>query len=100
MPNRFAAKVREDHKASMCEDRGAPVLQELRERHQVSQVAVADKLGIRQPTVSKIERREDVNVSTLRRYVQALGGELHITVRFRDGAVEIGRAPRGVRAGR
>lgn len=45
------------------------LLQELRERQQVSQVALADKLGVRQPTVSKIERREDVNLRTLRRYV-------------------------------
>jgi DNA-binding XRE family transcriptional regulator len=66
------------------------LLQELRERLQVSQVAVADKLGIRQPTISKIERREDVNLSTLRRYVRALGGKLHITAEFVDGSVEIG----------
>ena len=78
------------------------LLQELRERQQVSQIAVADKLGVRQPTVSKIERREDVNVSTLRRYVNALGGELHITARFPDGAVEIGPPSdrSGVRVGR
>jgi DNA-binding XRE family transcriptional regulator len=66
------------------------LLQELRERQQVSQVALADKLGVRQPTISKIERREDVQVATLRRYVRALGGELHITARFPDGTVEIG----------
>ena len=41
------------------------------------------------PTLSKIERREDVNVSTLRRYVHALGGELHVTAIFDDGEVEI-----------
>lgn len=65
------------------------LLQELRERQHVSQIALADKLGVRQPTISKIERREDVQVATLRRYVRALGGELYITVRFPDGAVEI-----------
>lgn len=66
------------------------LLQELRERQHVSQVALADKLGVRQSTISKIERREDVQVATLRKYVRALGGELHITARFPDGAVEIG----------
>ena len=77
------------------------LLQELRERQQVSQVALADKMGVRQPTVSKIERREEVNVSTLRRYVKALGGELHITARFPDGAVEIGPPQSGsARGGR
>ena len=66
------------------------LLQELRERRELSQVVLASKLGIRQPTLSKMERREDVNLSTLRRYVQALGGELHVTARFPDEAVEIG----------
>jgi DNA-binding XRE family transcriptional regulator len=66
------------------------LLQSLREQRHVSQVAVASRLGVKQPTVSKIERREDVALSTLRRYVEALGGELHVTAQFADGAVEIG----------
>ena len=66
------------------------LLQELREQRKVSQVALATKLGVRQPTVSKIERREDVALSTLRRYVEALGGELHVTAEFKEGSVEIG----------
>jgi DNA-binding XRE family transcriptional regulator len=68
------------------------LLQALREQRKVSQVAIASKLGVKQPTVSKIERRDDVALSTLRRYVEALGGELHVTARFSDGAVEIGFA--------
>jgi DNA-binding XRE family transcriptional regulator len=68
------------------------LLQELREKRHISQVDVADKLGVRQPTVSKIERREDVNLGTLRRYIRALGGELHILARFKDESVEIGVA--------
>jgi DNA-binding XRE family transcriptional regulator len=65
--------------------------QELREkRGNISQVDIAGRLGIRQPTVSKIERREDLNMSTLRRYIEALGGELHVSARFEDGSVEIG----------
>jgi hypothetical protein len=53
---------------------------------------------VKQPTVSKIERREDVALSTLRRYVEALGGELHVTAQFSDCTVEIGLdegAPKG-----
>lgn len=69
------------------------LLQELREHRNVSQVALATKLGIRQPTVSKIERREDVALSTLRRYVEALGGTLQITARFPDYEFEIGFGP-------
>lgn len=76
------------------------LLQELREQQQISQVELAARLGIRQPTISKIERREDVNLSTLRRYIEALGGELHVTARFPGGAVEIGAAPERARRAR
>lgn len=77
------------------------LLQELRERQHISQVALAEKLGVKQPTVSKIERREEVNVGTLRKYVKAIGGELHITARFPDGVVEIEPQRRGAaRTGR
>jgi transcriptional regulator with XRE-family HTH domain len=65
------------------------LLQDLRSKRQVTQNDVADRLGIRQPTVSKIERREDVNLSTPRRYVEVLGGELHVTAKFADGTVEL-----------
>ncbi len=76
------------------------LLQELREQQQISQVELAARLGIRQPTISKIERREDVNLSTLRRYIEALGGELHVTARFPNGAVEIGAPPERARRAR
>jgi DNA-binding XRE family transcriptional regulator len=66
------------------------LLRELREHRHVSQGTLAAKLGVRQPTISKLERRDDVNVSTLRRYVKALGGDVSITARFADGAIEIG----------
>jgi transcriptional regulator with XRE-family HTH domain len=67
----------------------AQLLQELRAKRHVTQNELAERLGIRQPTVSKIERREDVNLSTLRRYVEALGGELHVTAKFADATVEL-----------
>ena len=66
------------------------LLQELRERRRISQVDLAARLDVKQPTVSKIERREDVALSTLRRYVEALGGELHVMAEFTDGKLEIG----------
>ena len=79
------------HTRTRTEPERVRVLRELREkRGNVSQVDIAGLLGIRQPTVSKMERREDLNLSTLRRYVEALGGELHVSARFEDGSVEIG----------
>lgn len=85
--DRIAALVRSKGRT---EPQRVHLLQELREQRKVSQVALASTLGVKQPTVSKIERREDVALSTLRRYVEALGGELHVTAEFSDGTVEIG----------
>jgi DNA-binding XRE family transcriptional regulator len=76
------------------------LLQELREKRHISQLDLAGKLGIRQPTVSKMERREDLSLSTLRRYIKALGGELHILAEFKDGSVEIGGTKPKVAASR
>lgn len=64
-------------------------LNELRRARQLSQETLARELGATQPEVSKLERRTDMYVSTLRRYIEAMGGELEITARFPDGAVRI-----------
>ena len=64
-------------------------LAELRQARRLTQEAIADMLGNRQAAVSKIERRADMYVSTLRRYVEALGGELEIIAHFPEGDVRI-----------
>lgn len=65
-------------------------LQQLRQARHISQEQLAERLNVRQANVSKIERRENIYVTTLRTYVQALGGELEIIARFPDGQVKIG----------
>ncbi|MFM8940905.1 MAG: XRE family transcriptional regulator [Phenylobacterium sp.] len=47
-----------------------------------AQVEIARALGVRQPTVSRMERQADMYLSTLRKYVAAMGGELEIVVRL------------------
>lgn len=64
-------------------------LHELRHARQMSQVALADTLDTSQSSISKLERRVDVYVSTLRRYIESLGGELDIIARFPEGSVRI-----------
>ncbi len=64
-------------------------LNELRERRGVTQAHVATHLETSRPNVSRIEREDDVRLSTLQRYVRALGGELEIVVRFGDGSVTV-----------
>jgi len=64
-------------------------LQDLRQRREVTQEELADLLGVRQATVSKLERRDNVTVATLRTFVEALGGELEVKARFTDETVAI-----------
>jgi hypothetical protein len=45
-----------------------------------SQEQIADTLGIKQPSVHKIERQADLYLSTLRRFVEAAGGSLELRV--------------------
>jgi ribosome-binding protein aMBF1 (putative translation factor) len=67
----------------------ALALFELRQARGVSQEEMASELSVQQPAVAKMERREDIYVSNLRRYVEALGGRLEITAHFPDAVVPI-----------
>ncbi len=60
-------------------------LQELRKALHHSQEKVGEELGVSQAAVSKIERRTDMYVSTLRAYIEAVGGRLDIVARFPGG---------------
>lgn len=57
-------------------------LQELRRAMAFTQTDVAKKLHISQDGVSRLEHRSDLMVSTLRKYIEAMGGELNIIARF------------------
>ena len=63
-------------------------LAELRQLRQVTQVELARQLGISQPGLSAMEKRGDVQLSTLRDFVQGLGGHLELTAVF-DGDVRV-----------
>lgn len=55
----------------------------------MAQTTIGELLGMSQPEVSKLEQRSDALISTIRRYVQAMGGELEIVARFPGGTVKI-----------
>ena len=97
-----ARKARIGDKAAALN--AALTLHELRKARTVSQDELARKLAVGQPAVAKLERRGDMYVSNLRRYIEALGGALEIVARFPDGAVTIApkietaaHAPKGQR---
>jgi transcriptional regulator with XRE-family HTH domain len=64
-------------------------LNELRAARKLTQEKLAENLNVKQAAVSKLERRADMYVSTLREFISAMGGELEITARFPDGVVRI-----------
>src|SRR5580692_935041 len=64
-------------------------LDALRDARRLTQVQMAQLLKISQGAVSKVERRTDMFVSTLRNYVRAIGGDLEIRAVFPDGDVLI-----------
>jgi DNA-binding XRE family transcriptional regulator len=54
------------------------LLSQIRQTAGLSQEEVASRLGIKQPTLSRMESQDDMQISTLQRLVSALGGELQI----------------------
>lgn len=80
-----SAKARDAaHLENLAEDLGLP-LAELRRFVDLTQVELAHRLLVTQPSVSEIERSESPAVPTVRRYVEALGAHLELTAVFDDG---------------
>jgi len=61
-------------------------LRELRHARKLTQVRMAKTLGITQDSVSRLEKRSDLLLSTLRKTVQAMGGNLSLVAEFPDRA--------------
>jgi DNA-binding XRE family transcriptional regulator len=80
-----------EHKRAILD---ALALAEAREQRNVTQKDIAEILGVSQANVSRIEREEDVYLSTLRKYVEALGGRLEVSAVFPDKTVSLSRSHR------
>lgn len=65
------------------------LLAELRKFAGMTQQELASILGITQPSLSKIENQDDMQISTLRRLVEALGGKLEVIVHMPGGDIPI-----------
>ena len=64
-------------------------LDQLRKAQEMTQLQLAEILGVNQGEVSKIEHRSDICVSTLAEYIEAMGGRLEIRAVFKDREVRI-----------
>src|ERR1022692_5025649 len=64
-------------------------LDQLRKAQQMTQLQLAEILGVNRGEVSKIEHRRDICISTLAEYIEAMGGRLEIRAVFKDREVRI-----------
>ena len=65
------------------------VLSELRKHTGMTQKELASKLGLAQPTLSLQEHQDDMEISTLSRLVEAMGGQLELVVHMPKGDVRL-----------
>lgn len=84
------SQERRDRINAMTEEMLAEMpMHSLRYALQFTQQQLAEELGVKQAAISKMERRPDHLVSTLRRFIEAMGGELELKAHFPTGSVSI-----------
>ena len=81
------SRARADAKAR--EIMAGMLLSEIRKYMGLTQEELASALGVTQPSLSKLENQEDMQVSTLRRLIEALGGQLEIIAHLPRGDIRI-----------
>ena len=89
LKNKMSAKQRAEIKAGKQKLLAEIPLEQLRAARNLTQTNLAHTLGVNQSAISKIEKRSDMYLSTLRSYVEAMGGVLDIQAIFPEGAVRI-----------
>lgn len=81
LPTTQQADVEERFKELYAEELS---LRDLRKARKLTQERLAELLHMRQESVSRLEKRSNLLLSTLRNYVRAMGGELKLIVQFSD----------------
>ncbi|HEY1752664.1 MAG TPA: XRE family transcriptional regulator [Caulobacteraceae bacterium] len=69
--------------------RGEMTLAELRQARELTQESLGATLNVGQAAIAKMEKRADMYVGSLRRFIEAMGGQLDVVARFPDGTVKI-----------
>ncbi len=85
MPPESLARAKTRAKEMMTE----MLLAEVRKAVGLTQEELAASLGIKQPTLSRLESQNDMQISTLRNLIQALGGQLEIVVHMPGGDIRL-----------
>ena len=82
------ARMVEDKTAALA--RRVETLAALRKACGLTQAQLTEELGMTQGEVSRLERRENLHLATLARFIEATGGKLKITAVYNDDEVEVG----------
>jgi DNA-binding XRE family transcriptional regulator len=67
------------------------LLAEIRKEAGFTQEDIARVMGIKQPSLSKLESQDDIQISTLQRLIHALGGQLELIAHMPGGDIRIGQ---------
>jgi DNA-binding XRE family transcriptional regulator len=86
---KMSAKDRAEVKARSAKLLADLPLEQLRSARHMTQTNLAHVLGVNQSAISKIEKRTDIYLSTLRSYIEAMGGNLEMQAVFPEGAVRL-----------
>jgi DNA-binding XRE family transcriptional regulator len=86
---RMAREVRLRSEASAAKMISEMGLAELRAAMDMTQESLANALHVKQASISKMERRSDMYISTLSKIIEAMGGELQIVAKMPNGNVKI-----------
>ena len=79
------AEIRRKSKEKLASIR----LQQVRQSHHITQKELAAIMGLSQSALSELERRPNITLSAMQRYVEALGGQLEIRAVFQEGSEEL-----------
>ncbi|MFZ1934076.1 MAG: XRE family transcriptional regulator [Thermoguttaceae bacterium] len=85
MPPESLSRAKARAKEMMAE----MLLAEVRKAVGLTQEELAASLGIKQPTLSRLESQNDMQISTLRNLIEALGGQLEIVVHMPGGDIRL-----------
>jgi len=89
MKKAFTPEKRAEIRRKAKEKVAAIRLQHLREIRHITQERIANSMGISQAALSRLERRPNITIGALQRYVEALGGRLEVRAVFKEETQQI-----------
>lgn len=87
--NNFSPEERAEIRLRCKEKIAAIRLQQVRKSHHKTQKELAQAMGLSQSALSELERRPNITVGAMQRYIEALGGKLVIKAVFHEGNEEL-----------